>query len=109
MATNAARIKSLIEQSGLSYQELENLTGIKKSSLQRYAAGITAKIPTDVLEKLSVTFNVSPLYLLGLDDTPPQQKLTDLELQLLQLYRKLPADKQNALIPLLENLIAFLK
>ena len=49
MSTRSERIKSLVEQSGKSYQELEKLTGIKKSSLQRYASGVTTKIPLDVI------------------------------------------------------------
>lgn len=68
------RIKLLIEQSGLSYQELEKKTGVKKSSLQRYASGTTIKIPLDVIEKLAKAFNVSREYLIGLD--VPMEKKT---------------------------------
>ena len=68
MTTRSERIKLLIEQSGLSYQELEKKTGIKKSSLQRYASGVTIKIPLDVIEKLSKAFNVSQEYLMGWSD-----------------------------------------
>ena len=46
MSIRSERIKSLVDSSGLSYQELEKLTGIKKSSLQRYASGVTAKMET---------------------------------------------------------------
>ena len=65
MSTQSERIKSLILNSGKSYQELEKITGIKKSSLQRYASGTTAKIPLEVFEKLSEVFNVSQEYLTG--------------------------------------------
>ena len=62
MSTRSERIKALIEGSEKSYQELERITGIKKSSLQRYANGVTTKIPLDVIEKLAITFNVSQEY-----------------------------------------------
>lgn len=65
MSTQSERIKSLILNSGKSYQELERITGIKKSSLQRYASGATAKIPLEVIEKLSSVFHVSKDYLTG--------------------------------------------
>lgn len=68
MSIRSDRIKSLIENSGKTYQELEKVTGIKKSSLQRYASGATAKIPLDVIERLSVFFNVSKEYLMGWED-----------------------------------------
>lgn len=73
MSTPYERIKLLIEQSGLSYQELEKKTGVKKSSLQRYASRTTIKIPLDVIEKLAKAFNVSEGYLMGLD-VPMERK-----------------------------------
>lgn len=63
MSIRSDRIKHLIDQSGRSYQELEKLTGVKKSSLQRYASGVTPKIPLEVIEKLSKAFNVSQGYI----------------------------------------------
>ena len=68
MSIRSERIKQLIEESGKSYIELEKITGIKKSSLQRYASGTTTKIPLDVIEKLSKTFNVSQEYLMGWEE-----------------------------------------
>ena len=34
MSIRSERIKALVDSSGMSYQDLEKLTGIKKSSLQ---------------------------------------------------------------------------
>lgn len=104
MTTRSERIKSLIEQSGRSYQELEKLTGIKKSSLQRYASGVTTKIPLDVIEKLSIAFNVSQEYLMCWDekkDSPSEPQLTEGEQLMLELFRKIPEDRQAAALELL--------
>ena len=103
MSTRSERIKSLVEQSKLSYQELENLTGIKKSSLQRYASGTTAKIPLDVIEKLSKTFNVSQEYLMGWSDnkknyTPEKNDLSEGEKMWMELYHKLSSETRELLI-----------
>lgn len=68
MSIRSERIKAVVEKSKLSYQDLEKLTGVKKSSLQRYVSGVTTKIPLDVIEKLSVAFGVSQEYLMGWDD-----------------------------------------
>ena len=96
MSTRSERIKSLIEKSGKSYQELERITGIKKSSLQRYASGATAKIPLDVIEKLSVVFNVSQDYLTGWDS--PVYECPDdenpYEVKMRDAFDKLDLDKQ---------------
>ena len=106
MSIRSERIKSLIEQSKRSYQELEKITGIKKSSLQRYASGVTTKIPLDVIEKLSVAFGVSQEYLMGWDDNsqkspPSEPKLTEGEKILLDLFRRVPEDDQQLVLQMI--------
>ena len=103
MSVRSERIKGLIEESGKSYQELEKITGIKKSSLQRYASGVTAKIPLDVIEKLSDTFNVSQEYLMGWEEnTPGELPLTEGEKTLLDLFRRVPEDQQQLVLQMIQ-------
>ena len=106
MSIRSERIKALIEQSKQSYQELEKTTGIKKSSLQRYASGVTTKIPLDVIEKLSKAFNVSQEYLMGWDEkpkksSPDEPKLTEGEKILLDLFKNVPEDKQQLVLQMI--------
>ena len=104
MSIRSERIKALVESSGLSYQEIEKLTGIKKSSLQRYASGATTKIPLDVIEKLSAAFNVSQEYLMGWDekkDSPTEPELSEGEKKMLELFRLIPEDRQQEALELL--------
>lgn len=101
MSTRSERIKSLIEQSEKSYQELEKLTGIKKSSLQRYASGVTTKIPLDVIEKLAIAFNVSQEYLMGWDEkksSPSEPELTEGDKMMLEIFRLIPKEQQRAFL-----------
>ena len=103
MSTRSERIKLLIEQSGKSYQDLEKITGIKKSSLQRYATGATIKIPLTVIEKLSKAFNVSQEYLMGWSEntkkasSPNKQELTEGEKMWLELYNRVSDETRVAL------------
>jgi transcriptional regulator with XRE-family HTH domain len=104
MSIRSERIKALVEGSELSYQDLEKLTGIKKSSLQRYASGATTKIPLDVIEKLSRAFNVSQEYLMGWDekkDSPSEQQLTEGEKVLLDLFNRVPKDQQQLVLQMI--------
>ena len=75
MNERAERIKKLVQESGKSYSELEKITGVAKSSLQRYASGVTTKIPLDVVEKLETTFGVPRGYIMGwqAEQEPTQQ------------------------------------
>ena len=98
MSVRSERIRELVEKSGLSYHEIEKLTGIKKSSLQRYASGTTAKIPLDVIEKLSISFNVPQEYLMGWDekkDSPSELQLTEGEKMMIDIFRLIPEDQQK--------------
>ena len=73
MNEKAKRIKALVAQSGKTYLELETMTGVKRSSLQRYASGVTTKIPMDVIEKLETAFNVPRGYIMGWDEKPADE------------------------------------
>ena len=104
MSIRSERIKALVEGSGLSYQELEKLTGIKKSSLQRYASGVTTKIPLDVIEKLALAFNVSQEYLMGWDEqksSPTEPQLSEGEKVLLDLFNRVPEDQQQLVLQMI--------
>ena len=108
MSTRSERIKLLIEQSGKSYQDLEKITGIKKSSLQRYASGATAKIPLAVIEQLSKAFNVSQEYLMGWSDTtkktsPSELNLSEGEKMWLELYNRVSDDTRDVLIKMMDS------
>ena len=108
MSIRSERIKALIEQSKRTYQELEKITGIKKSSLQRYASGATTKIPLDVIEKLSSTFGVSQEYLMGWSESEKnsptsEETLTDGEKVWLDLYRKTPESSREMLMLLFKS------
>lgn len=65
MDERAVRLREAIERSGLSYPELEKLTGVPKSSLQRYATGATKKIPIDCIEKIAEVTGTDARYLMG--------------------------------------------
>lgn len=75
MKERAARIHKLITESGKSYQELEKITGIKKSSLQRYASGVTEKIPLTAIEKLANAFSVSESYIMWGQEKNPTTEI----------------------------------
>lgn len=68
MIDRAERISNAIKLKGLSYAELERITGVSKSALQRYASGETKKIPVDVLESIAAATGVTAKYLMGWEE-----------------------------------------
>ena len=63
------RIKKAIEEKGLSYQTLQEKSGIPKSAIQRYASGDTEKLPIDRVVKIAKALSISPGYLMGWEDS----------------------------------------
>lgn len=59
------RLKQAIDESGLTYSQLESKTGISKSALQRYATGTTKKIPVDTIVAIAQVLNVSAAWIMG--------------------------------------------
>ena len=62
------RISDAILNSGYSYAELSKLTGISKSSLQRYATGQTKKISLDCVEAIASATGQDARYLMCWED-----------------------------------------
>ena len=70
-----------MKEKGISYADLENMTGVSRSSIQRYVVGKTSKIPYDriiiILQSLAIDPRDFALYapdsktadtFLGMDD-----------------------------------------
>jgi transcriptional regulator with XRE-family HTH domain len=62
------RLLETIKTNHLTYIELEKLTGVAKSSIQRYLTGETTKIPADFFTRVSIVTNTPREYLLCLDN-----------------------------------------
>lgn len=62
------RLRETIEESGLSFRDLENLTGISRSTIQRYSTGSTQKMPLSSVKLLAKALKVAPEYLMGWTD-----------------------------------------
>ena len=108
MKERAARIQKLIADSGKTYQELEKLTGIKKSSLQRYASGITAKIPLTAIENIAAAFSVSESYIMWGQEKEKQPAESELSIIKKEFIRKVEG-MSDSQIERLEQILALVE
>lgn len=58
------RVNSAIAESGYSFNDLEKITGIPHSTLQRYVSGTTDKIPVTFYDAIAAATNKPVEYLL---------------------------------------------
>lgn len=64
------RIKKRREELGYSFQDLANLTGISKSTLQRYETGYIKNLPLSKIEILAKALRTTGPYLMGWEESP---------------------------------------
>ena len=77
MSEQAERLLKVITDSQLSYAQLEKMTGIAKSSIQRYATGTTKKIPVDAVKLIADATNASAAWIMGWEEKYPEPNITD--------------------------------
>lgn len=70
--TTGDRIKQLRLQNGMTMEELAEKLGLQKAAIYKYENGLVVNLKRNVIEKLSQVFNVSPSYIMCLEDTMPQ-------------------------------------
>lgn len=66
----AARLSEEVKKKGMSTRELEELTGISRSTLSRYMSGTSGRIPLSKIQKIADALNVSSVYLSCWTDDP---------------------------------------
>ncbi|MBQ9862114.1 MAG: helix-turn-helix transcriptional regulator [Clostridia bacterium] len=96
MENEVLRMKTAVASAGLSYMDLEQLTGVSHSTLQRYLNGKTNRIPLSAVEKIAAATGVSPAWIMGWESEPLSitqkvGKLTQHEEKVVLAYRDKPA------------------
>ena len=109
VATCAERIKIALTIKGMKQSDLCRLTKIPKSALSQYISG--AYDPKqDRIYLMAQALNVNETWLMGLDvpmerqvkkNSPEDPKLTEGEKMLLDLFRRVPEDKQKMLLEMI--------
>lgn len=67
------RIKERREELKYSFQDLATLTGMSKSTLQRYETGGINNLPLDKLKVLAKALGTTPAYLMGWEQKEPAE------------------------------------
>lgn len=107
--TIAVRIKKALKIKGIKQAELCKLANIPKSSLSQYLSG-DFEPKQDRIYLISKVLNVSEAWLMGFDvpmerqvkkDSPSEADLTEEEKVILDLFRRVPADKQQMVLQMI--------
>lgn len=98
------RIRIARERQDMTLDEVAKRCNTTKQTIFKYENEIVTNIPYDKIVLLAQTLNVSPSYLFGWDekkDSPGEPQLTEGEKLMLDLFRQIPEDRQEAALELL--------
>lgn len=73
------RIRELRKIAGLSQEELGRRVGVQRAAINKYEKGTVTNIPLHTIEQLANTFEVSPTYIVGWEDTESNPLSTEVK------------------------------
>lgn len=107
------RIKDLRKERGMTLEQVANAVGVGKSTVRKWETGMIANMRRDKISALSKALNTTPAYLLGWEEeegeketSPDERQLTEGERMLLDLFRRVPEDKQQLVLQMIRAAIS---
>ena len=103
----AQRIKALRQEKGLTLEQVADVVGVGKSTVRKWETGMIANMRRDKIADLAKALGTTPAYLMGWTEedannsSPSEPELTEGEQLMLELFRKIPEDRQAAALELL--------
>lgn len=104
----AQRIKALRQEKGLTLEQVADIVGVGKSTVRKWETGMIANMRRDKIADLAKALGTTPAYLMGWkeedtkkEDSPSEPELTEGEQLMLELFRKIPKDRQPEALDLL--------
>ncbi len=101
--TPGDRIKNRRIELGLTLEELGKRVGVGKSTVRKWETGYIANMRRDKIAKLADALDVSPLYIMGIENPEENEpaeegKLTEKQSELLDLISSLSDSEISVLI-----------
>ena len=102
----AQRIKQLRKEKGLTLEQVAGVVGVGKSTVRKWETGMIANMKRDKIALLAKALGTTPAYLMGWNEaekenSPSEPELTEGERMMLELFRRIPEDRQAAALELL--------
>ena len=104
----AQRIRELRQEKNLTLEQVADVVGVGKSTVRKWETGMIANMRRDKIAALAKALGTTPAYLMGWkeedsqnNDSPSQPELTEGEKMMLELFRRIPEDRQPAALELL--------
>ena len=101
------KIKKLRLDRKMTLEQVATIVGVGKSTVRKWETGMITNMKRDKISLLASALGTTPAYLMGWDETsekensPDELKLTEGESMLIDLFRRVPADKQQMVLDMI--------
>lgn len=107
-SNTSERLKEAMRIANMKQTDLARATGLGKGGISNYVIG-RYEPKSNIISILAEALNVDPVWLMGYDvpmerkqSSPNNQELTEGEKLVLELFRKIPEDRQPEALELLQ-------
>ena len=103
----AQKIKTLRQEKRLTLEQVADVVGVGKSTVRKWETGMIANMKRDKIALLAKALGTTPAYLMGWTeddekkDSPSEPQLTEGEKMLLDLFNRVPEDKQQLVLQMI--------
>lgn len=100
------KIKELRLARNMTLEQVATIVGVGKSTVRKWETGMIANMKRDKIALLAQALGTTPAYLMGWKDNTQhaphnEPKLTEGEELLLDLFRRVPEDKQEVVLEMI--------
>ena len=108
-SSTAERLQEAMQSANMKQADLARATGLSKGGISNYVTG-RYEPKSDIISKLAEALGVSEMWLWGYDvpkerqikkNSPTEAELTEGESILLDLFRRVPEDKQELVLQMI--------
>ena len=100
------KIKRLRLERDMTLEEVAEIVGVGKSTVRKWETGMIANMKRDKIALLAKALGTTPAYLMGWKEnetsTPVEIKLSDGEKYVIELLRRVPENKQQMVIQMIQ-------
>ena len=117
------RIKELRLQNNLTLEEVANIVGVTKATVQRWESGLIANMRRDKIASLAKALHASPGYILGIENSNygvnngiignnnnnniiSKEKLSPIDEAILTICKSLPEKQKGEVLAYATNLLS---
>lgn len=99
------RIKAKRLEKGMTLLQVAKAVDVTEATVQRWESGYVKNLRKEKIQQLSVVLDTTPAYLMGWEAPSPDLERTQREQQIVDMFREMPKEAQDALISLAKQFL----